>query len=55
MFSFKVLQNNRIQILSAMAEENNTTQEATEQTAPQDAQSLPTANNAEDFSSNFNC
>ena len=54
MFSFKVLQNNRIQILSAMAEENNTPQEATEQTAPQDAQSLPTANNAEDFLSNFN-
>ena len=37
-----------------MAEENNTPQEATEQTAPQDAQSLPTANNAEDFLSNFN-
>ena len=37
-----------------MAEENNTPQEATEQTAPQDAQSQPTANNAEDFLSNFN-
>ena len=54
MFSFKVLQNNRIQILSAMAEENNTPQEATEQTAPQDPKSLPTANNTEDFLSNFN-
>ena len=33
---------------------NNTPQEATEQTAPQDAQAQPTANNAEDFLSNFN-
>ena len=37
-----------------MAEENNTPQEATEQTAQQDGQSQPTANNAEDFLSNFN-
>ena len=37
-----------------MAEENNTPQEATEQEAPQEAQAQPTANNAEDFLSNFN-
>ena len=37
-----------------MAEENNTPQEATEQDAPQEAQAQPTANNAEDFLSNFN-
>ena len=54
MFSFKVLQNNRIQILSAMAEEKNTPQEANEQAAPQKAQAKPTANNAEDFLANFN-
>ena len=40
--------------LSAMAEENNTPQEANEQAAPQEAQAQPTANNAEDFLSNFN-
>ena len=40
--------------LSAMAEENNTPQEANEQVAPQEAQAQPTANNAEDFLSNFN-
>ena len=40
--------------LSAMAEENNTPQEATEQEAPQEVQAQPTANNAEDFLSNFN-
>ena len=54
MFSFKVLQNSRIQILSAMAEENNTPPEANEQPAPQEAQAQPTANNAEDFLTNFN-
>ncbi len=37
-----------------MAEENNTPQEATEQEAPQEVQAQPTANNAEDFLSNFN-
>ena len=37
-----------------MAEENNTPQEANEQVAPQEAQAQPTANNAEDFLSNFN-
>ena len=40
--------------LSAMAEENNTPQEANEQAAPHEAQAQPTANNAEDFLSNFN-
>ena len=40
--------------LSAMAEENNTPQEANEQAAPQEVHAQPTANNAEDFLSNFN-
>ena len=37
-----------------MSEENNTPQEANEQVAPQEAQAQPTANNAEDFLTNFN-
>ena len=40
--------------LSAMAEENNTPQEANEQAAQQEVHAQPTANNAEDFLSNFN-
>ena len=37
-----------------MSEENTTPQEANEQVAPQEAQAQPTANNAEDFLTNFN-
>ena len=37
-----------------MAEENNTPHEANEQAAPQEVHAQPTANNAEDFLSNFN-
>ena len=37
-----------------MSEENTTPQEANEQVAPQEAHTQPTANNAEDFLTNFN-
>ena len=37
-----------------MSEENTTPQEANKQVAPQEAQAQPTANNAEDFLTNFN-
>jgi small subunit ribosomal protein S1 len=53
-FYLKFYKTMEYKYLSAMAEENNTPQEANEQAAPQEVHAQPTANNAEDFLSNFN-